>query len=42
MDDLDECACGHVRDEHYGGDPEMGYGCAVEGCDCFHFDGGDG
>lgn len=39
MDDLDPCACGHIRDEHYPpDDPEMANACAVDGCGCFHFD----
>jgi hypothetical protein len=39
IDDRDECACGHVRDEH-GPDDEAPHGlrCHVSGCDCIHFD----
>lgn len=35
-DDIDECVCGHMRDEH----KLVGFtrACLVEGCDCFDFE----
>lgn len=37
----DECACGHVEDEH-----EFLNGhyaeCAIEGCPCIHYEEGEG
>ncbi len=32
------CECGHVLDEHYNNDEEMGNGCAVEGCGCWQYE----
>lgn len=39
-EELNECACGHVRDEH-GGDPEFpgSTACAIEDCDCICYEG---
>lgn len=34
MDDLDECGCGHIYDEHSIGGEE----CAVDGCECLAFE----
>lgn len=40
MNDLDECHCGHIRDEHYAPivAPHPEYpgstACAIEGCPC--------
>ncbi len=31
---IDECECGHTRDEHH----SFGRACAVEGCPCVQFD----
>jgi hypothetical protein len=33
MDDSDECACGHTRDEH-----DEQQACTVYRCPCFYFD----
>jgi hypothetical protein len=38
---LDECACGHVLDEHEHSNSSTPP-CTIEGCDCFAFESVEG